>query len=103
MSVTVAEIKQWILDGGLTDELVVSLDGDGTLVADIPGKVAITYLHIGFVGEGEDGPVTLPDAVEALLAMRNAFTSDGTTCQNDAVRAADKVISKLSDAEGGKG
>lgn len=53
MSVTVAEIKQWIEDGGLTDESVVSLDGDGTLVADVPGKVAIAYLHIGFDDEPE--------------------------------------------------
>jgi hypothetical protein len=54
MSVTVREIKQWIADGGLTDDSVVTLDGDGTLVADVPGKVAVTYLHIGSPEDEED-------------------------------------------------
>ena len=54
MSVTVREIRQWIADGGLTDDSVVTLDGDGALVADVPGKVAITYLHIAFPEEEED-------------------------------------------------
>jgi hypothetical protein len=54
MSVTVREIKQWLADGGLTDDSVVTLDGDGTLVADVPGKVAVTYLHIGFPEDEED-------------------------------------------------
>jgi hypothetical protein len=55
MSVTVREIKQWIEDGGLTDESVVNLDWDGTLMADVPGKVAVAYLHIGYPqGEEEE-------------------------------------------------
>jgi hypothetical protein len=54
MSVTVREIKQWIEDAGLTDDSVVTLDGSGTLFADVPGKVAVAYLEIGFVGEEDD-------------------------------------------------
>jgi hypothetical protein len=54
MSVTVREIKQWIEDGGLTDDSVVTLDGSGALFANVPGKVAVAYLEIGFIGDEED-------------------------------------------------
>lgn len=54
MSVTVKELKQWIEDSGFTDETEIVVDGDGALVGDIPGKAAISYLHVGFI-EGEEG------------------------------------------------
>lgn len=50
---TVGEILKWIEDGGLTPDTTVTLDGDGTLMADIPGTIGFTYLHIGFVETDE--------------------------------------------------
>lgn len=45
---TIKDLYDWINDGGLPPETVLYLDGDGTLMADLPGKTAVTYLHIGF-------------------------------------------------------
>jgi hypothetical protein len=54
MSATVGEIKQWIEDAGLTDDSVVLIDEDGALISSVPGRVAMTYLLVGFV-ETEEG------------------------------------------------
>jgi hypothetical protein len=45
---TIKDLYDWINAGGLPPETVLYLDGDGTLMADVPGKTAVTYLHIGF-------------------------------------------------------
>lgn len=45
---TIKDLYDWINAGGLPPETVLHLDGDGTLCADVPGKLAMTYLHIGF-------------------------------------------------------
>jgi len=74
MSVTVAEIKKWIEDGGLTDDSVVVLDGDGTLVSDVPGKVASTYLAVGFIedtdGEARANARLIAAAPQLLAALK---------------------------------
>lgn len=51
---TIKDLYDWINAGGLPPETVLYLDGDGTLMADVPGKTAVTYLHIGFVDEPEE-------------------------------------------------
>ena len=50
---TIKDLYDWINAGGLPPETVLYLDGDGTLCADVPGKAAMTYLHIGFADEGD--------------------------------------------------
>lgn len=52
--VTIKDLYDWINAGGLGPQTRLYLDGDGTLMADIPGKTAVTYLHIGF--EDADTP-----------------------------------------------
>lgn len=55
MAITVRELKQWIEDNGLTNDSILQMVGDGeTLLADVPGKMAIAYLWIGEV-EVEEG------------------------------------------------
>lgn len=55
--VTIKDLYDWINAGGLNPQTILFLDGDGTLMADVPGKTAVTYLHIGFcdAGSQEDG------------------------------------------------
>jgi hypothetical protein len=53
MSVTVKELRKWIEDSGFSDDTEIVIDGDGALVGDVPGKVAVSYLHVGFI-EGEE-------------------------------------------------
>lgn len=45
---TIKDLYDWINAGGLPPETALYLDGDGTLMADVPGKTAVAYLHIGF-------------------------------------------------------
>lgn len=66
---TVADIKAWIEDGGLTDDTVVTLDGDGSLVADVPGKVAVAYLQVGTTEIG-DGPDVVTQMLTTLREAR---------------------------------
>lgn len=45
---TIKDLYDWINAAGLPPQTRLYLDGDGTLMADVPGKPAVTYLHIGF-------------------------------------------------------
>jgi hypothetical protein len=48
-AVTIKDLYDWINAAGLPPQARLYLDGDGTLMADVPGKTAVTYLRIGFV------------------------------------------------------
>ena len=63
---TIKDLYDWINDGGLPPETVLYLDGDGTLMADVPGKTAVTYLHIGFA-EDDDDESDEPDTIDGFI------------------------------------
>lgn len=55
----IKDLYEWINAGGLLPETRLYLDGDGTLMADVPGKTAVTYLHIG-LAECDDSDLADP-------------------------------------------
>ena len=60
---TIKDLYDWINAGGLPPETVLYLDGDGTLMADVPGKTAVTYLHIGFEECDEPDEIDFIDGI----------------------------------------
>ena len=78
MSVTVRELREWIADCGLNDDSVITLDGDGTLVADIPGKTAIGYLNVGFIDDDEKAAVSAADDAGRAAAKKVIEDADRT-------------------------
>lgn len=50
---TIKDLYDWINAAGLPPQTRLYLGGDGTLMADVPGKPAVTYLHIGFAESDE--------------------------------------------------
>lgn len=60
---TIKDLYDWINAAGLPPSTRLYLDGDGTLMADVPGKQAVTYLHIGFdeCAETDD-----PDLIDGI-------------------------------------
>lgn len=64
MPITVRELKQWIADSGLDDDTILLMDGDGeTVIADVPGKVAMAYLCIGQAPCEDDDDPDLIDGI----------------------------------------
>ena len=60
---TIKDLYDWINAGGLPPSTVIYLDGDGTLMADVPGKTAVTYLHIGFEESDEPEEIDRIDGI----------------------------------------
>lgn len=60
---TIKDLYDWINAAGLPPSTRLYLDGDGTLMADVPGKQAVTYLHIGFEEGGEPDEVDFIDGL----------------------------------------
>jgi len=72
---TIKDLYDWINAGGLPPETVLYLDGDGTLMADVPGRRAVTYLHIGFEECDEPEEIDridgIPGGVGELVFWKN--------------------------------